>query len=37
MPGASGSLIRDGVYVTIVATNEKLVLGAARVLEPMRE
>jgi hypothetical protein len=36
MPGPSGYLIRDGLYVTILADSDKLILDAARALEPMR-
>ena len=35
MPGFSGSLMRDGVHVTILASNEKLIMDAARALRPM--
>jgi hypothetical protein len=35
MPGPSGSLVRDGLYVSILAESEKLILDAARALEPM--
>ena len=35
MFGTSGYLIRDGLYVTILADSEQLILDAARALEPM--
>ena len=35
VPGGSGYLVRDGLYVTISAENEKTILDAARALEPM--
>lgn len=35
MPGQSGFLVRGGVYITIMATSEKLILDAARALRPM--
>ena len=35
MPGSAGYLVRDGVYISIRAASEKLVLDAARALRPM--
>ena len=35
MAGVSGYLVRDGVYITIRAANDKLILDAARALRPM--
>jgi hypothetical protein len=35
IPGVSGYLIRDGVYITIRASSDKLILDAARALTPM--
>jgi hypothetical protein len=35
LPGGSGYLVRDGIYVTISAENEKTILGAAHSLRPM--
>ena len=35
MAGVSGYLLRDGVYITIRAANDKLILDAARALQPM--
>ena len=35
IPGVSGYLIRDGVYITIRASSDKLILDAARALRPM--
>ena len=35
VPGGSGFLVRDGLYVTIRAASEKMILDAARALRPM--
>ena len=35
MPGISGYLVRDGVYITIVAAGHEQILDAARALRPM--
>jgi hypothetical protein len=35
LPGNSGYLVREGLYVTIRAQSEKLMLDAARALRPM--
>jgi hypothetical protein len=35
MPGPSGYLVRDGVYISILAQNDELILSAARALRPM--
>ena len=35
MPGSSGYLVRDGVYISIRAANEKDVLAAAGALQPV--
>ena len=35
LPGSSGSFVRDGLYITILATTDELILDAARALRPM--
>jgi hypothetical protein len=35
LPGRSGSFVRDGLYITILATTDELILDAARALRPM--